>query len=629
MQRFRKSKKGMQAVVLLLIFSLLIVCSFTNSMGSKAAVKGKKETTIKTVSLKIGKEKVTKKTYKMKKGEKKQLKVSVSPKEGKKTIRFTSSNKKVVIVNKSGCITAKKTGSAKIKVTVQARKKGTKVSVKKTTWVKIKVVKATTTEQPADQSPSVAPTPFETPIPDTTTPHTIAPDPVVTPEPDNSKSLIVYFSCTDTTKKIAEYIQESTEADIYRIEAEVPYTAEDLNYGDASTRATKEQNDWSARPGIAGKVENMAGYQNIVIAYPIWWGQAPRIISTFLESYDFSGKTIIPICTSHSSGIGSSATNLHSLVDDSVTWLDGRRFSVTTSKEEIIKWLEDSGIQSLLQQKKEEQVVERVFDFNTKTVTLNSRYKMPLNGIGTYNLLDDTCVSSITEALKCGVRLIDTAYMYSNEKEVGEAIRNSGIPREEIFVITKLYPNQFSEPEKAIERALEKLDIGYIDMMLLHHPGTNDVKAYKAMEKAVVEGKIHSIGLSNWYVEELEEFLPQVTIIPALVQNEIHPYYQENDVIPYIQSLGIVVQGWYPLGGRGHTAELLGDGTISAIATAHGKSSAQVILRWNLQKGVVVIPGSSNPAHIQENTEIYDFELTDEEMERINALDRNEKHDWY
>ena len=130
-------------------------------------------------------------------------------------------------------------------------------------------------------------------------------------------------------------------------------------------------------------------------------------------------------------------------------------------------------------------------------------------------------------------------------------------------------------------------------------------------------------------MEELEEFLPQVSVTPALVQNEIHPYYQENDVIPYIQSLGIVVQGWYPLGGRGHTAELLGDGVISDIAAAHGKSSAQVILRWNLQKGVVVIPGSSNPDHIRENTELYDFELTDEEMARINALDRNEKHDWY
>ena len=166
-------------------------------------------------------------------------------------------------------------------------------------------------------------------------------------------------------------------------------------------------------------------------------------------------------------------------------------------------------------------------------------------------------------------------------------------------------------------------------MLLLHHPGDGDVEAYHAMEQAVADGKIRSIGLSNWYVEELEEFLPQVNITPALVQNEIHPYYQENDVIPYIQNLGITVQGWYPFGGRGHTAELLGDETISAIAKAHGVTSAQVILRWNLQKGVVVIPGSSNPDHIRENLDLFGFALTEDEMNRINALDRNEKHDWY
>lgn len=269
------------------------------------------------------------------------------------------------------------------------------------------------------------------------------------------------------------------------------------------------------------------------------------------------------------------------------------------------------------------------FNFETKTVMLNSGYEMPIYGLGTYSLTGKTCVDSVTAALNSGVRLIDTAYMYHNEESVGEAVRNSGIPREEIFVITKLYPNQFDHPETAIEEALEKLDVEYIDMMLLNHPGTGDVDAYLAMEKAVEEGKIRSIGLSNWYVEELEEFLPQVNITPALVQNEIHPYYQENDVIPYIQGLGIVVQGWYPLGGRGHTAELMGNEVISEIAQAHGKSSAQVILRWNLQKGVVVIPGSSNPDHIKENTELFDFELTKEEMERMNALDRGEKHDWY
>ena len=272
---------------------------------------------------------------------------------------------------------------------------------------------------------------------------------------------------------------------------------------------------------------------------------------------------------------------------------------------------------------------KRVFNFETRTVTLNSGYEMPLNGIGTYSLTKETCYNSIMSALESGVRLIDTAYMYSNEEEIGRAIRDSGVPREEIFIITKIYPSQFDDPESAIEMALEKLDVDYIDMMLLHHPGNNDVEAYKAMEKYVESDKIHSIGLSNWYVEELEKFLPQITIMPALVQNEIHPYYQENDVIPYIQDLGIVMQGWYPFGGRGHTSELLNDETIVQIANNHNVSSAQVILRWNLQKGVVVIPGSSNPSHIKENTEIYHFELTSEEMEQINSLDRNEKHDWY
>ena len=284
--------------------------------------------------------------------------------------------------------------------------------------------------------------------------------------------------------------------------------------------------------------------------------------------------------------------------------------------------------------KKMENIKENVsnditFDFDTHTVLLNSGYKMPLNGIGTYSLTGDECYNSIRSALDSGVRLIDTAYMYNNEEEVGRAIRDSNVPREEIFVITKIYPTQYDNPEQAIEMALEKLDIGYIDMMLLHHPGDGDVKAYKAMEKYVEQGKIRSLGLSNWYVEELEEFLPQVDIMPALVQNEIHPYYQENDVIPYIQSLGIVVQGWYPFGGRGYTSELLNDEVIVDIAKNHNVSAAQVILRWNLQKGVVVIPGSSNPEHIKENTELYDFELTIDEMNRINALDRNEKHDWY
>ncbi|MBQ9068773.1 MAG: aldo/keto reductase [Eggerthellaceae bacterium] len=177
---------------------------------------------------------------------------------------------------------------------------------------------------------------------------------------------------------------------------------------------------------------------------------------------------------------------------------------------------------------KEEKPDVGVFDFDNRSVLLNSGFEMPIVGLGTYSLDYDTCVNSVKALLESGGRLIDTAYMYHNEDAVGEGVRQAmeeyGIPRDEIFVITKIYPSQFDDPEAAIEMALEKLDLDYIDMMLLHHPGTGDVAAYQAMEKYVESGKIRSLGLSNWYVEELEEFLPQVTIMPALVQNESHPY---------------------------------------------------------------------------------------------------------
>ncbi len=438
-------------------------------------------------------------------------------------------------------------------------------------------------------------------------------------------TLVVYFSATGTTRQLAEVAADILKADIAEIVPEVPYTAEDLAYY-TDCRADREQQDDTARPAISGSIENMAQYRTVLLGYPIWHGQAPRIISTFLESYDFSGKTLVPFCTSQSSGIGSSAANLHALAEDAA-WLEGRRFAAGTSREELTMWLDEMELTSRAGH-------VAAFDFDTRTVTLSSGYEMPINGLGTYSLHGDVCVEAVKAALASGVRLIDTASAYGNEAEVGRAIREAideGIIRRgDVFVTTKIYPgDEMADPEASIQACLDRLDIGYVDMMLLHHPDPNDVKAYKAMESFVRDGRIRSIGLSNWYVAELTAFLPQVDTVPALIQNEIHPYYQENDVIPFIQEKSIVVQGWYPLGGRGYTAELLGDPVIAGIAAAHGVSAAQVILRWNLQKGVAVIPGSSNPDHIRENAQLYDFSLTEDEMNRINALDRGEKHDWY
>ncbi len=274
----------------------------------------------------------------------------------------------------------------------------------------------------------------------------------------------------------------------------------------------------------------------------------------------------------------------------------------------------------------------RPFNLKEKAVKFNNGRTMPVLGLGTYSLHGQTCIRAVRAALDCGVRLIDTASMYGNEREVGMAVRDAvknGLSRNEIFVTTKIYPTQFGDPQKAIEESLAKLDLGYVDLLLLHHPGNGDVAAYRALEKAVEEGAVRSIGLSNWYIKELTEFLPQVDVVPALVQNEIHPFYQDRDVVPFIQEKGIVVQAWFPFGGRGWTKSVLGHPEIVKIAKAHGKTAAQVVLRWNLQRNVSAIPGSSNPAHIKENTEIFNFELSDSDMKAIAALDRHEKHEWY
>ena len=261
-------------------------------------------------------------------------------------------------------------------------------------------------------------------------------------------------------------------------------------------------------------------------------------------------------------------------------------------------------------------------------------FKLPVIGLGTDTLHDETCVNSVYTALKCGFRLIDTAHLYDNEEEVGEGVRKAvadGIcKREEIIVVTKLFPgSQYNRPEEAIELALSRLDIDYVDIMLLHHPGKNDVKAYKAMEKYVAKGKIHHLGISCFYVKELKEFLPQISIKPVLVQNEVHPYYQDTDVVHHIHSLGISVMAFFPLGGREAQKEIFREPVLRKIAADHGKSVVQIILRWHFQRNVVAIPSSKNPAHIAENLQIFDFSLSDKEMEDIASLNRDEKYDWH
>ena len=270
------------------------------------------------------------------------------------------------------------------------------------------------------------------------------------------------------------------------------------------------------------------------------------------------------------------------------------------------------------------------FDSKKRTVKLNNGIEMPIIGIGVFMLTPEQTENSVYNALKDGYRLIDTAHIYGNEEAVGKAIKRSGVPREEIFVTTKLWTADFSNAEEEIDNMLKRMDLKYIDLLLLHHPADHDKEAYKAMEKAVKEGKVKSIGLSNYYEKEFAEIMKIATITPAVVQNETHIYNQGKAEKAYFDKYGTVLEAWYLLGGRdrygrGGTATLFNDSTIQSLAKKYKKSPAQILLRWQLQAGNIAIPGSSNPSHIKENIEIFDFNLSNEDMKKIDALDKKQR----
>lgn len=274
-------------------------------------------------------------------------------------------------------------------------------------------------------------------------------------------------------------------------------------------------------------------------------------------------------------------------------------------------------------------------DYFVEDITLNDGHKMPVLGIGTYTLSNSQAEDSTYWALKYGFRLIDTARIYGNEEGVGRGIKRAideGIvTREEIFVTTKMWTSDFDNPDEAINASLRRLDLDYIDLMILHHSQpSNDVKAYKGMEEAVKDGRLRSIGLSNYYEpEDFDRLVNATSIKPALLQNETHIYHQSRDMASHIKQYGTVLESWFPLGGRGYTQTLFNDPTIKELAEKYNKSSAQILLRWHVQMGYIAIPGSSNEQHIKEDYDIFDFEFTDEEMKKIEALDKKERNASY
>lgn len=257
------------------------------------------------------------------------------------------------------------------------------------------------------------------------------------------------------------------------------------------------------------------------------------------------------------------------------------------------------------------------------TLTLTGGVVMPMAGIGTFLLSPDEAEASCVSALAGGCRLIDTANAYVNERAVGRAMKKSGLKREEIFLETKLWPS-FYEQADAVEKTLERLDTGYIDLLLIHQPAGNYVAGYRLMEKAYKEGKVRAIGLSNFNMEQIKEILSICEVKPTILQTEVHPYFQEKELKKFLTGQGMAIQAWYPLG-HGDKA-LIEEPVFSRLAQKYGKSNAQIILRWHIQSGNIVIPGSKNPAHIKDNFALFDFALTEEEMSEIAALDKNTRY---
>ena len=254
---------------------------------------------------------------------------------------------------------------------------------------------------------------------------------------------------------------------------------------------------------------------------------------------------------------------------------------------------------------------------------LNNGTRMPMAGIGVFKLSPEEAEASVESALRSGIRLIDTANAYMNESATGRGIKKSGVAREEIFLVSKLWPTVY-EKETAVDEMLARLGTDYVDLLFLHQPTANWREGYKNIEKAYREGKVKAIGLSNFPIDLLKEAIDWAEIKPQVVQDEAHPYFPQTEMKKVLAEAGMGLMAWAPLG-QGDK-NLINEPVFTELAEKYGKSNAQIILRWHVQSGNVVFPGSRNPDHIRDNFDIFDFALTDEEIARIAAVDKNTRY---
>ena len=556
-----------------------------------------------TVGTPVSRVTLNRKSLTLKTGQSFSLKTSISPKKASvKKVNYKSSNKRVASVSKKGVIQAVSAGTVKITATA------------------------------ADGSGKRAVCTVKVEEPETANETT---KPEETQKPQGGKLLIAYFSWSGTSERIAKNIITQTGADSFRIERETPYS-DDYNtvaYGEA-----KDEADSNARPPLKNPLESVAAYDKIVLCYPIWWHTAPMTVGTFLETYDLTGKTIYPISQSASMDVSQYNQSVEfikecakgAVVDDGL---------FTKDNAVIQSYIAETVLPVKQPAEQNPSSVSHIVSYaDVPLLSLNNGVQIPQLGLGTQiqrlegngasEELNETSRQAVVAALQSGYRHLDTAHGYYNERGVGQGIIDSGVPREEIWLTSKLWPSEYGEgvTMEAIDAMLKRLQVDYLDCIYLHHPVGDYVGAWKDLEKAYRQGKVRALGISNFdnWPEAFHAIVDDMEIKPAILQIECHPFAQRKETRALAAQYGMQIECWYPLG---HADErLLKNPVLTEIAAAHGKSVVQVILRWHVQEGFSVIPGSTNPSHIQENIDIFDFSLSAEEMEQIRALDSEDRY---
>lgn len=460
------------------------------------------------------------------------------------------------------------------------------------------------------------------------------------------KAMVVYFSATGNTGRVANTIAEHIDSPIYELKPVDAYSNSDLNWSSSTSRVVKEHESIVLGKRADIELENVSfdGFDDadyIFLGAPVWWQQLSWVVENFVAENDFSNKTIIPFGTSSSSNYN--LNNLTPLTEDdeNVTWLDPQRFSSSVSDKTVTDWIDGldidfyaSTVEAPGEGPQSASAISSVG--NVPLISLNNGIEMPQFGLGTQvqslengelGILNQAVRESVKSALASGYRHLDSAHGYMNERGVGQGIIDSGVPRNEIWLTSKLWPSEYKNAYQAIDNMLDRLQTDYLDLVYLHHPAgsISDIEtAWRDMERAYREGKIRALGISN-FDNRMEAFnaIMDEEIKPQIMQIECHPFAQRLEARKLATQYDILVECWYPLG---HADQrLLNSAVLEEIASDHSKSVVQTIIRWHIQEGFSVIPGSTNPDHIAENIDVFDFSLSNEEMEKIRSMDEGEK----